>query len=179
MGLGLLPPRRFHRALEVGYGAGALLVALGPHVGELHGIDLDAEPTPVEKLLAARGLGVRLKKGSVYDLPYESGSFDLVYCFSVFEHLSDYERGLREVARVLLPGGLFLLGMPSVNRMMEVGFRLIGFRGIEDHHITTPAQVARAFERTGLRVMAARRLDVPVRPIRLYHTWLLEKLRRT
>ena len=53
-------------------------------------------------------------KGSVYELPYETAEFDLVLCFSVFEHLHQYEQGLREIARVLKPGGRFLLGMPAV-----------------------------------------------------------------
>ena len=46
-------------------------------------------------------------------------------CFSVFEHLDRYEKALSEVARVLRPGGYFLLGMPAVNKMMEMGFRMI------------------------------------------------------
>jgi ubiquinone/menaquinone biosynthesis C-methylase UbiE len=179
MGLRLLPERRFQRALEVGYGAGALLLALAPHAKEIHGIDLDADPDPVTRMLASRSYEAKLVRGSVYDLPYEAEHFDLVYSFSVFEHLHEYERGLREVVRVLEPGGLFLLGMPSVNRMMEVGFRLIGFKGIDDHHVTTPRDVARTFERVGLRLLRSKQLDVPARPLRLYYTWLLEKIRRT
>ena len=42
-------------------------------------------------------------------MPYESASFDLVFCFSVFEHLREYERGLAEVARVLKPGGRLVI----------------------------------------------------------------------
>jgi hypothetical protein len=66
--------------------------------------------------------------------------------------------------------------MPSVNRMMEIGFRLIGFKGIDDHHVTTPTAVARAFSGAGLRVVRSETLDLPARPIRLYYTWLLEKV---
>ncbi|MGH7436675.1 MAG: class I SAM-dependent methyltransferase, partial [Polyangiaceae bacterium] len=128
-------------------------------------------------LLASRNLKAQLAKGSVYDLPYESGHFDLVVSYSVFEHLHEYRKALAEVARVLEPGGHFLLGMPSVNRMMEVGFRLIGFKGINDHHVTTPASVEQAFDSAGLRVVRSHKLDLPMRPVRLYHTWLLEKVR--
>lgn len=174
MGLRLLADRRYHRALEVGYGAGAVLLTVAPQVDELYGIDLDAQPQPVHELLATRGLQADLAKGSVYELPYADGFFDLVVSYSVFEHLQGYKKALSEVARVLQPDGQFLLGMPSVNRMMEVGFRLIGFKGIEDHHVTTPASVERAFPGAGLRVVRSQALDLPVRPIRVYHTWLLE-----
>jgi SAM-dependent methyltransferase len=178
LGLGLLGDRRFTRALEVGYGAGAVLAALSPGVGELHGIDLDAEPEPVVKLLGSRGVKPELRKASVYELPYPDSHFELVVSFSVFEHLHEYPRALREVHRVLAPNGLFLLGMPAVNRMMEVAFRAIGFKGIDDHHVTTPAEVAAAFAGAGFREQGSAFLDFPAaRPagLRLYYDWLLEK----
>src|SRR5262245_46206786 len=69
-GLGLLPERRFKRALEVGYGAGAVQFALSQGVEECHGIDLDADPVPVAALLARQGQASHLKQASVYELPY-------------------------------------------------------------------------------------------------------------
>jgi SAM-dependent methyltransferase len=178
LGLRLLPQGRFARALEVGYGAGAVQLALSEHADELHGIDLDADPEPVERLLASRGVGARLVRGSVYELPYENDSFDLVVCFSVFEHLHEYGRGLAEVARVLKPGGHFLLGMPAVNVAMEYAFRAIGFKGIDDHHVTAPATVMAEFGANGLRLRDRAYLgapaDWPLGP-RLYYNWLLRK----
>jgi SAM-dependent methyltransferase len=177
-GFGLLPDRRFERALEVGYGAGAVQLALARSVGELHGLDLDADPAPVRDLLASRGHTADLRQGSVLELPYEAGYFDLAVSFSVFEHLHEYKRALREVARVLKPGGLFLLGMPSVNKLMEAGFLAIGFKGINDHHVTTPQVVQASFVECGYQLKAARYLDFPADAplgLRLYYNWLLEK----
>jgi len=175
MGLRQLGAGRIGRALEVGYAAGAVLLALAPSVDELQGIDLDADPQPVTDLLASRGYRVRLQRANVYQLPYPDVSFDLAVCFSVFEHLDDYQQGLREVSRVLVPGGRFLLGMPAVNRLMEWGFRAIGFKGIEDHHVTRPQDVAAAFEKHGLRVVSRRFLGVPLEGAALYYTWLLRR----
>jgi len=174
IGLRMLGDRRFTRALEIGYGAGAVLLAVVPGVDEMHGIDLDADPAPVEALLRQRGAEAKLRRGSVYDLPYENEAFDLVVCFSVFEHLREYDKALGEVARVLKPQGQFLLGMPAVNRMMEAGFRMIGFKGIADIHVTTPASVAGGFARAGLRI-ARRQTLAPVPGLNLYYDWLLEK----
>lgn len=175
-GLGLLGTRRFPRALEVGYGAGALQVALAPAVDELHGIDLDADPKPVRELLAGRGLSSELVQGSVLELPYPDASFDLVFCFSVIEHLREYGKALSEMRRVLRPAGLLLLGMPSVNKLMEAGFFAIGFKGIDDHHVTTPAEVRARFSAAGFRELSNHHLDLPARPplgLRLYYNWLL------
>ncbi len=174
LGLRMIADRRYAKALEVGYGAGAVLLAIAPSVGELHGIDLDADPATAEAWLNSHGRSARLIKGSVYELPYETAEFDLALCFSVFEHLHQYEQGLGEVARVLKPGGRFLLGMPAVNTMMEMGFRAIGFKNINESHVTTPRAVMSAFDRAGLRVRQHSRLRLlPGLPV--YFNWLLEK----
>lgn len=177
LGLGLLPSRRFARGLEIGYGSGGLLLALAKGVEELHGIDLDAEPRSVRELLAQRGCSATLVQGTVDGLPYADGTFDLIVCFSVFEHLRDYRQALREVRRVLAPGGLFLLGMPAVNRTMELLFHAIGHTTINDIHVTTPRMIQDAFAPSGFRLLSSRPLDVPWSGLglRLYHNWLLEK----
>jgi ubiquinone/menaquinone biosynthesis C-methylase UbiE len=180
-GLQLLPVRRYGRALEIGFGSGGLLPTLARGVGELHGIDLDADPKTVYQMLQARACKATLVQGSVTALPYPSQHFDLVVCFSVFEHLHKYEHSLREVERVLAPGGLFLLGMPTVNRAMEVMFHAIGHSTINDIHVTTPQMIRAAFSRCGFRRVAYRSLGLPFSPpmgFPLYHNWLLEKLRR-
>jgi SAM-dependent methyltransferase len=177
-GLRLLPERRFERALELGYGAGAVLLSLAPGVDELHGLDLDADPARVQPILKSRGCSAALRQGSVYELPYADSSFDLVVSFSMFEHLHEYRKGLAEVVRVLRPNGLFLLGMPAVNKLMEAAFLAIGFKGINDHHVTTPRQVEAAFVAAGLRRIAFAGLDLPFRAplgLRVYYDWLLEK----
>src|SRR5690606_39820909 len=43
------------------------------------------------------------------DLPFADGSFDLVTCRIAPHHFADVQRAVHEVARVLRPGGLFLL----------------------------------------------------------------------
>ncbi len=177
-GLRMLPTRRYARTLEVGYGAGAVLLALADGVEELHGIDLDADPDVLNQFFSGRNCRAKLQRGNVYDLPYESNYFDLVVSFSVFEHLQDYQHALGEVYRVLQPKGLFLLGMPSVNKLMEAGFYAIGHKGINELHITRPDEVAVGFKEIGFQCVKDRTLDFPFRAplgLRLYYNWLLEK----
>jgi ubiquinone/menaquinone biosynthesis C-methylase UbiE len=179
-GLRLLPDRRYERCLEVGFGSGAVQVALSRISGELHGIDLDADPAVTLDVLRTFGVAAELRRANVYELPYPDEHFDLAASFSVFEHLAEFGRGLAEVRRVLRPRGAFLLGMPAVNRMMEAGFLAIGFKGINDHHVTTPQQVEESFSRSGFRVVGAARLTLPVPLPRMpglpvYYNWLLER----
>jgi len=178
LGLQLLPQAKYDRVLEVGYGSGFLLPTLARGAGELHGIDLDAEPASVRQLVAERGCSAELVRGSVYQLPYAAGSFDLIVSFSTFEHLHEYRRALAEVCRVLAADGVFLLGMPAVNKTMEYLFHAIGHSTIDDIHVTTPLMVTQAFGSAGLTVAKAAFLDFPLpRPLglRLYHNWLLRK----
>jgi 2-polyprenyl-3-methyl-5-hydroxy-6-metoxy-1,4-benzoquinol methylase len=50
-------------------------------------------------------------------LPFEDGSFELVWSSEVIEHVADTARWLSEVRRVLAPGGLLLLTTPSHGRL--------------------------------------------------------------
>ena len=52
-------------------------------------------------------------QGSVYNLPFEDNSFDLIICSEVLEHLDDYHAGIEEIYRVLKPKGKFLPSVPS------------------------------------------------------------------
>lgn len=181
MGLDMIPPLPSDaRALEVGYASGLVLFNLAAQVSELHGIDIDADPVGVSSRLAPLGVRPKLVRGSVLDMTtiYESGYFDLVVCFSVMEHIRDTQQALSEMTRVLKPGGSLLIGMPAVNRMMEIGFEAIGFRGIEDHHITTPSSVWRLVSGHPDCAGAERRSLPRYVPfgVALYHTFLVRKL---
>merc|ERR1711920_563495 len=57
-----------------------------------------------------KGLGSRVnfQHASVYAVPFPDNSFDVVIMSDVLEHLLDLKKALREVARVLKPGGVFL-----------------------------------------------------------------------
>lgn len=49
---------------------------------------------------------------SVTELPLEEASFDWVLCTEVIEHVEDDERAVREIVRVLKPGGFALISVP-------------------------------------------------------------------
>ena len=52
-------------------------------------------------------------EGSLVDLPYKDGEFDFVFCTEVLEHIPDDARAIREISRVLRPGGLTLISTPT------------------------------------------------------------------
>jgi SAM-dependent methyltransferase len=100
-------PNTMH-ILDVGCGTGANLEMLG-QFGEAEGVDVSEEAL---EFCRARGL-TGVKQGAAEALPYPDGSFDLVTGLDVVEHLDSDLDGLREMHRVLRPGGRILLFVPA------------------------------------------------------------------
>jgi SAM-dependent methyltransferase len=96
------------RILDVGCGTGANLLLLSKY-GDAEGVDVSEDALA---FCRARGLE-NVKLGAGEDLPYEDGTFDLVTAFDVVEHMDDDVAGLKEMRRVLRPGGRVLLFVPT------------------------------------------------------------------
>lgn len=181
IGLEMIPALRAGaRILEVGYGAGLVLYNLASLAGELHGLDLDADSRAITERLYKLGVTATLTQGSVLDMRgvYPDAYFDLVVCFSTLEHVAEANLALDEMDRVTTGGGYLLLGMPAVNRFMEVAFRAIGFRNINDYHVTSPKDVWTLISRQADRWKVQRRKLPQAAPFggALYHTFLVRKL---
>jgi SAM-dependent methyltransferase len=154
---GLLAPST--DVLEIGTGTGALLHALLQRGCHARGVELNNE------LIAEgrRWLGsLPIQKVDGVDLPFADASFDVVVSFDVFEHIPDTDAHLREVKRVLRPGGSYLLQTP--NKWTNVVFETIRWRSFTrfraDHcSLHTLGQLRSRFTRHGFDVTA---YDVPV-----------------
>ena len=59
-----------------------------------------------------------------YRIPYEDNYFDYVFSTSVFEHVQNTEEALKEIYRVLKPGGITTHSMPSRDRLIEPHIRV-------------------------------------------------------
>jgi SAM-dependent methyltransferase len=98
---GLLPGAK---VVEDGAGDGLFVAACRAAGHDAIGCDLGADA--IAK--AARVSGVELKQASLADLGLAGGSMDAVVCFNLLSHLYRPWEYMREVARVLRPGGLWL-----------------------------------------------------------------------
>jgi ubiquinone/menaquinone biosynthesis C-methylase UbiE len=88
------------RVLEAGCGTGLILGAVARFAHSAVGIDLS--PGMLEK---AHHRGLRVANASVTHLPFADETFDVAYSFKVLAHVEAIGDALREMARVVRPGG--------------------------------------------------------------------------
>lgn len=75
-----------------------------------HGIDIDRETVK---------LNPKAKWGTAYAIPYKTGYFDTVVCSDVLEHLDKDKKAVKEIYRVLKPGGIAIITVPAHRFLMS------------------------------------------------------------
>lgn len=109
--------------LDFGCGDGGGVMGLRERGYEAFGCDLSLREDGDIPELARHG-HVRLIETAPYRIPFDDDSFDIVYSCQVLEHVQDYREALREIHRVLKPGGVSLHIFPSRYRPVESHFHV-------------------------------------------------------
>ncbi len=124
------------RVLDLGCGTGLFGLAIAEYIGEtgaLDGIDLAAAQIEHGRNRAAQlQTPFTFHQSSIDELPFDDQTFDAAASAFTFHHVPpDVRRGaIREIARVLKPGGIFALVDISRPRLSPVGFMgVIWFAG--------------------------------------------------
>lgn len=131
--------------LDCGCGPGTVTLGLAQAVAPVRAIGIDLEPSMVARARAfateRQVENVEFRVADIHELPFSDASFDVVFTSAVLEHLGEPDRALREIYRVVKPGGLVGVvstdwGDPlispvnaSVSRFFEIferGFNLYG-----------------------------------------------------
>ena len=148
------------RVLDVACGAGHT----GLHLASLgHAVTLADIAAPmlerVRETAETRGLKVETRQHAAEEFPCEDASFDLVTCRIAPHHFSSPESFVRETARVLRPGGHFLLidgsvqdDEPEAEQWLHEVEKL---RDPSHHRLLTPRAWTQLCEASGLRVLSA------------------------
>jgi ubiquinone/menaquinone biosynthesis C-methylase UbiE len=135
-----LAPAPGQRLLEVGPGTGYYALEVAEWIvpgGRLDVFDLQLEMLDhTLRRAEERGIGANIVgvQGDARSLPYEDDTFDAAYLVTVLGEIPDQEAALRELARVVKPGGRVVVG------------ELFG-----DPHWVSPAKLRARAERAGLR----------------------------
>ena len=112
---------RYHLACHIAQGRDVLDIACGEGYGSamlartarsVTGVDIAQDAIEhAERAYARDGLEFRL--GSATEIPLEDGSVNLIVSFETIEHLTEHDRMMAELRRVLRPEGLLLISSPN------------------------------------------------------------------
>jgi ubiquinone/menaquinone biosynthesis C-methylase UbiE len=117
------------RILDLGSGRGLTSLALAQ--SDLRVVSVEYQSSNVSGVGA---LSAYLKnhrtslapiQGDILNLPFPDDSFPVIFCRSVLHHLPDLDRGLREIRRVLKPGGVFLAANEHILSAVSNGSRFM------------------------------------------------------
>ncbi len=121
---------RTARILDAGAGYGIYALTLAEQGYSVDAIDLERERTDA---LRARKRErptlderIRTYTGSITELPFKDGSYDLIICSDVIEHIKDDARAVGELARVLSPGGTMIITVPYHSKNNERIYPMFG-----------------------------------------------------
>jgi ubiquinone/menaquinone biosynthesis C-methylase UbiE/DNA-binding transcriptional ArsR family regulator len=149
---GIAPLLRLGDVLDVGSGDGAAASVLAPYCRSLTCIDTNERLIAAarERLVRQGQENVRTQVADVHALPFRDGSFDSVIMFHTLTYAEHPGRAVVECARVLRPGGRFVLLCLDEHRQSEVTARYG-----ERHPGFSPRAVRSLLTRAGLDVTSA------------------------
>ncbi len=109
--------------LESGCGAGDVMSGVAESGYSVTGVDINYRFLSVaQKQFSERSISseesenktVNLIQSDVEYLPFQDSSFDAVYCVGVLSYLQNDTKAVREISRVVKPGGIVLIALPSL-----------------------------------------------------------------
>lgn len=118
------------RLLDAGCGDGGLACAAASRGADVTGIDADQAMLAAARSRAARaGLCATFFQGRIEELPFPAASFDVVIATTVLCFVADAAGAVREMARVLRPGGQLVIGELGRWSMWSAIRRIRGWLG--------------------------------------------------
>jgi SAM-dependent methyltransferase len=136
---GLAKFRRTNRLLDIGFGSGNILQAAAKLGWGVYGQEV-SRPA----IEHAEKLGFEVFHGELFDAAYPDSHFDIVTASEIVEHLTDPEIVLKEIARILRPGGMFWATTPFAR---SLSFRILGV----NWSILSPPEHVQLYSKKGMR----------------------------
>lgn len=156
------------KLLEIGCAKGVFLKSAQESGYEVHGLELNKENCEfANKLVEGNVHAIDL-----FDMKYDSETFDVVYMRDVIEHIHNPEPFLKEISRILKMGGVLFLETHNIESLINrvVGRRHSVIFGFEHPVHWSPHTISLILERTGLemREVDFKSIDFTLRAISRY-----------
>lgn len=118
--------------LDVGSGSGWQAVAIAIRGAKTHGVepDLGGVNASIERARRYPGISAEFRQGSAEHIPYDSNMFDAVISFHTIEHVQEVDKALKEMYRVLRPGGRLYIETTNSLLPREEHYRIFWIPGL-------------------------------------------------
>jgi 2-polyprenyl-6-hydroxyphenyl methylase/3-demethylubiquinone-9 3-methyltransferase len=138
------------QVLDLGCGSGGASARLAAAGHSVVGVDISSTGIAVARARAPQVVFELVEAGAPF--PFDDARFDACFCSEVLEHILDVEAAVREVHRVLISGGLFLLTVPYHGLVKNLGIACVSF----ERHFDPSGEHIRFFTRRSLSSLLAR-----------------------
>jgi O-antigen biosynthesis protein len=108
------------RVLDIACGEGYGSNALADVAGSVVGVDISEEAVSHARAQYGSRANLEYKVGSAADIPLDDASVDMVVSFETIEHHDQHEAMMREIKRVLKPGGIVVISSPNKYEYSDV-----------------------------------------------------------
>lgn len=119
--------KSYDNLLEIGYGSGIFFPEVSKRSQQVYGLDVHGNENLVRKMLKSELISnVILKSGSILNIPFEDRTFDCIVSVSTLEHLTDLDRAMQEIKRILKNNGEAILSFPARNLITDTIYKIWG-----------------------------------------------------
>jgi SAM-dependent methyltransferase len=140
------------RILDIGCATGAFLLAMQMHGRwQVNGVELNDKVARI----ACERYGLEVFAGTLEEARFPAAHFDAVTLWDVLEHLHDPMSSLREIHRILKPGGIVVLRVPNLRSWDAhlFGEYWAGFDAPRHLYVFTPQMMNELLARSGFTVL--------------------------
>ena len=141
-----LPSEAIQDVLELGCGIGRVAAYLAAtYEMNVYGTDYDLKQIQIARKMQPENEHLHYRAEDAANLSFQAASFDLVISQNGFHHIPDWKAAVKEVARVLRPGGYFIWLDLTFPKLIRTLFQPL----IKNHSLYGFADVRQAFETHG------------------------------
>jgi len=145
--LALMHDQIYDKLLEVGTGSGIFLPELSRHCHELYACDIHNRISAIESLSKATRIQVNFKQTSIESSDYLDNMFDAVVAVSVLEFVTDLQRALSKIKRILKTGSHFFTICPQRNKILDTVLSIYSRRPLDEEFINSRMMVNSMLEK--------------------------------